>query len=147
METGKEIVFDYSTLSEEEYANATIASASVPVVFPYTELQGHKAIDSLSTGWNVNIISAINKCMTIVDSKSKIELDVIVMYPDRLPNRNGDFNTIANWWRRRALQNYYHLLSDIAIFMRANPDINYRYFVQATESPEPEYELLNFIPS
>ena len=30
--------------------------------------------------------------------------------------------------------------------MRANPDINYRYFVQATESPEPEYELLNFVP-
>jgi len=42
------------------------------------------------------------------------------------------------------LRSYYGLLSDISEFMKAHPKINYRYLVQASEAPLPEYDLLNF---
>lgn len=42
------------------------------------------------------------------------------------------------------MRSYYGLLSDISEFMKAHPKINYRYLVQASEAPLPEYDLLNF---
>lgn len=129
-ETGEEIVFDFDDLNNEEYVDAVLASASVPVVFPPTKLQGRVLIDSLSTGWNVNMISAIQKCMEIVDEESKITLDIIVMYPvrvDSAPSTNVS-STITNFLRMREIRGYYSLMSDIASFMRAHPLINYRYF-------------------
>ena len=39
-------------------------------------------MDALSCGWNVNMISAINKCLEIVDDPSKIIMDIITMYPN-----------------------------------------------------------------
>lgn len=47
-------------------------------------------MDALSIGWNVNMISAINKCLTIVDDPSKIILDVMTMYPDNIDVMKGD---------------------------------------------------------
>jgi predicted acylesterase/phospholipase RssA len=58
-ETGEEIVYDFDDLNKDEYVDAVLASASVPVLFPPTKLKGRVLIDSLSTGWNVNMISAI----------------------------------------------------------------------------------------
>lgn len=84
METGAELVFDFDDLNPDEYVDAVLGSASVPVVFPFTRLRGKSLVDSLSTGWNVNMVSAIQKCMEIVDDPSQITLDVIVMYPDRV---------------------------------------------------------------
>ena len=46
--------------------------------------------------------------------------------------------------RANSLHSYYVLLSDIYAFMRAHPDVQYRYFVQASEDPLPPWELLNF---
>ena len=115
-------------------------------MFPWTELRGHKLIDSLASGWNVNIISAINKCLTIVDDPSQVELDVIVMYPYKLgkDSANSTHSTISNYYRRREIRNYYAYLSDIAAFIRANPTINYRYFIQAEIDPESSEYLLAF---
>lgn len=93
------------------------------------------------------MISAIQKCMQIVDDHSKIELDIIVMYPDRIePLINDNVSTVYHYMRMREIKGYYSLLSDIASFIRAYPNINYRYFVQATKSPEPVYDLLSFNP-
>ena len=36
IDTGKELVYDFDDLKEEEYIDAVIASASVPVIFPFT---------------------------------------------------------------------------------------------------------------
>lgn len=109
LESGQEMVFDFEKLNDDEYTNATLASASVPVMFPWTELRGHKLIDSLASGWNVNIISAIEKCLTIVDDPSQVELDVIVMYPYKIgvESANNTHRTISNYYRLREIRNYY----------------------------------------
>jgi hypothetical protein len=97
----------------------------VPFVFPYTEFKGRKLMDSLSIGWNVNMIGAIEKCLDQVDDHSKIILDVMVMYPNKIEIRmpDGDYNTIHNYFRQRDFEEYYSLLSDIEEFIRAYPDI------------------------
>lgn len=144
LESARFVVTDFDSLEKDEYTTAILASASVPGVFPWTEFQGMKLIDSLASGWNVNMISAIAKCMEVVDDPRKITLDVIVMYPDRIKEVDGEMNTIHNYQRIKELRSYYTLMSDIAEFMRANPDINYRYFVQASEAPISDIQLLNF---
>lgn len=62
-ETGHIVETDFGELNQDEYSTAIVSSASVPGIFPFTELRGKKLIDSLSSGWNVNMISAINKCL------------------------------------------------------------------------------------
>jgi predicted patatin/cPLA2 family phospholipase len=84
VDTGDEMVYDFDDLLENEYVNAIVASSSVPVVFPYTRLRNRSLVDSLSTGWNVNMISAIEKCMELVHDHKKIELDIVVMYDNRM---------------------------------------------------------------
>lgn len=75
---------DSDKMNPWEYPRSIIASAAVPVVFPFAEFQGQYLMDCLSSGWNVNMISGIDKCMQKVDDPSKIVVDMIVMYPDRI---------------------------------------------------------------
>ena len=78
-------------MQPHEYARSILSSAAVPVVFPFAEFQGKYLMDCLSSGWNVNMISGIDKCVQKVGDPSKIVVDMIVMYPERievLPNNN-----------------------------------------------------------
>jgi hypothetical protein len=52
------------------------------------------------------------------------------MYPPSNPVQNNTGqNTFENYLRVNALHNYYVQLSDIYAFMRAHPEVKYRYFV------------------
>jgi len=82
LETGQFVVTDFDQLKSDEFVDGIVTSASVPFVFPPTKFKGKYLIDALSCGWNVNMLSAIEKCMEIVDDPSKIIVDIIVMYPE-----------------------------------------------------------------
>jgi hypothetical protein len=103
-------------------------------------------MDALSCGWNVNMISAINKCLEIVDDPSKIIMDIITMYPNQVDviKADNNYTSFSNYMRKRLIKSQTTLLSDITEFIRAHPTIQYRYLVQASKDPLPEYELLNF---
>jgi len=52
------------------------------------------------------------------------------MDPTRLEKfETKNANTWENYMRLKEMKDYYKIFSDIAEFMRANPDINYRYYV------------------
>lgn len=121
---------DFDDLEPHEYVDGIVSSGSVPFVFPPTKLKGKYLMDALSCGWNVNMLSAINKCMEIVDDHSKIIVDIIVMYPETNQRLNStDGNSWENYMRSHTIHSYYVLLSDIYAFMRAHPQVQYRYFV------------------
>jgi hypothetical protein len=42
------------------------------------------------------------------------------------------------------MKNYYKTFNDIEEFMRANPRVNYRYFVQASSNPIPINKIIDF---
>ena len=52
---------DSDDLEHDEQALAVLASASVPGFFPVTKLRDNYLIDG-GSGWNLNIIGAIEKC-------------------------------------------------------------------------------------
>ena len=61
LQSGLFLNIDADDLEEDERAIAVLASASVPGVFPATKLRDYTLIDG-STGWNLNMIGAIEKC-------------------------------------------------------------------------------------
>ena len=68
-----------------------MASASVPVAFPVTELRGYHLIDG-GTVWNTNIASGIEKCKQLGFKDEKdVVLDVIVLL-----GQNMTYANIAN---------------------------------------------------
>ena len=38
--------------------------------------------------------------------------------------------TIRNYQRKNGIKKYYQKMDDIREFIRANPEVNYRYFIQ-----------------
>ena len=105
VETGVETVFDFDDFpTNKEKVETVVSSASVPLFFPYTEVRGQKMMDSLSTGWNVNMVSAVEKCMTMVDDPGDIVLDIIVMYPDRLHLDNNNGTTLIYYDKIREMK-------------------------------------------
>ena len=72
IETGETVVTDFDHLADNEYTLGILSSASVPVAFPNTVLRNRRLADPLTSGWNVNMISAIDKCKEIIKDESKI---------------------------------------------------------------------------
>ena len=59
--SGVYTAMDWDNLTPDEYVSAVVASASVPIAFPMTELRGRYYMDG-GTVWNTNMITAIDKC-------------------------------------------------------------------------------------
>ena len=66
------------------------------------------------------------------------------MYPDQISKMNLNSTTFSFYERRNVLKSYYSLMSDLKEFIRAYPDIQRRYLIQASQSVIPEYDLLEF---
>ena len=103
---------DYTTFSEqntpyENLVDVIIASSSVPFVFPPKHYNGSYYIDGGSS-WNINIDSAVQRCLEIVDDPSKITIDVMICGNDTL-NKTSELskNAIDNFSRGRDLSAYY----------------------------------------
>ena len=61
----------------EDLAQSSLSSGSIPVVFPPQKLKDYVFMDG-GTVWNVNLNSAIDQCMEIVDSYEDIIVDVAI---------------------------------------------------------------------
>ena len=127
--TGNIVTFD-ETSDRESFVTGLCGSTAVPFVFPPVKF-GDKLLMDGGVAWNLDIASAVLKCHTLVDSDSKIFLDVIDV--DRglsnLPEWNSTGNTISNYLRFRKLKDYYHRIDDEVEIQAAFPDVNYRYLI------------------
>lgn len=112
--TGGYEVFDETT-PIDELPLAVISSASIPAVFVHREYKGYVLMDG-GTVWNSNLISAVNKCMELVDSKSKIVIDVATCHYVDMPITNETSTTLHNIMRYREITKYYKSVDDIIDF-------------------------------
>lgn len=76
IETGSYTTFDEKT-PFSEIASAVVASASIPFVFPNKQIKSQTLMDG-GTVWNTNLVSAVDKCLELVDDESQIVLDIIL---------------------------------------------------------------------
>ena len=87
------------------------------------------------TVYNLNIDSAIEQCLELVDDYSKITVDVLVCNKTPAPaETEGIGKTIANIERSRAIHKNTGSINTIQDVMRAHPEINYRYLVYFSNS-------------
>jgi len=86
------------------------------------------------TIWDVNISSAINQCLELVDHPSQIIVDVMICGYDAVGQEAKSGNTIQNMMRKRSWQSYYSGMNSFAEQERAYPDVNYRYLFQQKHS-------------
>lgn len=82
-----------------------MASGSIPTVFPPRYFQGQYFMDG-GTTWNVNISSAINGCLSMVDDESKITVDILICDDPSVQDYSVG-TTIDNFLRRRAISKYH----------------------------------------
>ena len=81
------------------------------------------------TVWNVNLVSAAERCLEIVDDDSKIIMDIVICHEHTIDTEQDTGNAINNFLRYRQIHGQNKKLNDVVEFKRARPNIQYRYFV------------------
>jgi predicted acylesterase/phospholipase RssA len=98
--SGNYVTFDEKSAPLEGIPVRVVSSASIPFVFPHRIIDNMTLMDG-GTVWNLNLISAIDKCREIVDDDSQIVIDVISCARDFKSNNTHWDNAIGNfmkWW-------------------------------------------------
>ena len=81
------------------------------------------------TVWNVNVDSAINQCYDMGATDEEITLDILICGgPGRIPPKEQESTTIANFFAARGISSYYKNNDGIDSEIRRAPGINIRYF-------------------
>jgi predicted acylesterase/phospholipase RssA len=109
--SGAYLQFDETT-PIAELPQAIISSASIPAVFPDQQYKGYVLMDG-GTTWNTNLVSAVEKCMTLVDDKSKITVDIAICGHAELETVAETGNTISNLMRYWDIRKYYNTMDDV----------------------------------
>jgi len=127
-ETGDYIVFDSDKIPISEMPRRVVSSASIPLVFPDQQFDGRVFMDG-GTVYNTNLVSAVEKCLELVDSPTKIIMDIVICGHAEIDPIETPGNTITNFMRYRAIKKYDHSLDDVLEFQKTEPLVNYRYLV------------------
>ena len=130
VETGEFTVWDQKNTEMHDMPRAAITSASIPGVFPPHVWEGRGIFMDGGTVYNVNMESAIEQCLEVVDDEAKITVDLFVCGPEPEPiEETGIAKSISNIMRSRAIHADATSTNTIADAMRAHPNINYRYLI------------------
>ena len=143
--SGQYVITREDEVSEEEFAERVVASASIPFVFPHRHIKNWTLMDG-GTVWNTNLVSAIDRCMEIVDDQSKIVLDIIILGQSKLNKTEVNSNSIGNYLRYRDIKTYSKSAADIIEFGQAYPNVTYRYFFKSSKPLTSGLQEMQFTP-
>lgn len=93
--SGSYIPFDSDYLSLSEIPLAVLSSAANPVLFPDVKLRGYVLLDG-GIANVINLASAVEKCLEVVDSQDKIIMDIAVCDYAQNDKLNQTGTTIEN---------------------------------------------------
>ena len=98
------------------------------------------------TVYNTNLVSAVEKCLELVDSPAKITMDIVICGHAEMDALEKPGNTISNYLRYRAIKKYDHALDDVLEFQKTEPLVNYRYLVIPSIALNSGIKELDFSP-
>ena len=105
-------------------ANAAVASASIPTVFPAYVWEGKGVFIDGGTYNNIELDAMINQCLEVVDDISKIVADVLICGPENYVAPESEVSTsIPNFMRARSMHSSYNSGNSLQYFMEAYPDV------------------------
>uniref|UniRef100_A0A7S3MN87 PNPLA domain-containing protein n=1 Tax=Favella ehrenbergii TaxID=182087 RepID=A0A7S3MN87_9SPIT len=125
---------------------ACTSSASLPGLFIPQVFEGGVYIDG-GTAMGLDAISAVERCLTHVDSEEQVTLDIMLL--DRFvapPPEQDDSDTIANYLRYHEIHSYFKGLENVITTMLTYPNVNYRYILEPSGHYPKLWNLLNFGP-
>ena len=138
-------------IAKEEFGTlgpkACVSSASLPGLFIPTEIDGAVYIDG-GTAMGLDAISAVEKCLTLVDDQTDVTLDIMLL--DRFvrpSSEDEDGNTVENLYRSHEFHSYYKGLENVITTMMTYPNVNYRYILEPSGHYAHLWNLLNFSPN
>jgi len=82
---------------------------------------------------NVNIQSAIDQCLEVVDDESKITIDIYICGDQAgVETEKKSGKTISNVLRNKKIRNAFHGENRITMDRESHPNVNFRYLVYET---------------
>ena len=143
--TGALISFTEKDVSYDQYSEVTIASASLPGLFPSYKWGDWVFFDG-GVVYGANLISAVQRCREVVDSDDKITVDIMLTHAGKMTNTVDpkSHDTIAYELRYREIKKFENGLAGILKFMVDFPEINYRYFGIPSKNIGPGPTRLDF---
>ena len=104
--TGDYNAFNQTNTSFELLPQAGFSSGSLPTIFPPQHINGMVLMDG-GTVWDVNIDSAINQCLEVVDSEEDIIIDVAICGFSSRQGHTVSKNAAVNFMSGRDERNFY----------------------------------------
>jgi len=86
------------------------------------------------TVWNVNLDTAVENCMEIVDDYSDIIVDVAICGYQSEPGASVSRNAITNWQIAKSTRDYYNGGNSLWSQAKGYPGIDMRYYFQERNS-------------
>ena len=93
------------------------------------------------TAWNVNLSSAITRCLEKVDDERMITVDIAICGESSIESVEKTKDARNNYFRAREVHGYYVNYNSLQGQMAAHPDVNYRYLFQQQEKLEGLHEM------
>jgi hypothetical protein len=125
-----------------------MGTGSLPFIWPYQHLtlQSGEEIYCMDGGtvYNINVVSAVERCREIVDSDSDIILDVVSPWVRDMPDDKDEHTTIPFWMRFNSLRKYYKSVRDTWHFLHAYPDVTWRHYITPSGKVPPQPVMLDF---
>ena len=108
-------------------AQSCLASGSIPVTFKPQLLNGYAFQDG-GTFSSVNLVSAVEQCMEVVDDYADIIVDIAICGYSAPPATTVSKNAKDNWDAMKTTRDYY--LSSMSVIgeTRAYPGLDIRYY-------------------
>ena len=124
--TGNYVVFNETN---PQPVKAILSSASIPFAFPSQVWDnGVVCLDGGSV-WNVNLVSAAERCREMVDHDSQITIDILIADAYYMNNETHYDDGIGNFLRYRSIKNFHTNFNDVFSFRDAYPLMNFRHLI------------------
>lgn len=82
------------------------------------------------TVWDINVESAVNQCLELVESEADIIVDVIIVGTPEKAGYQVSKNAMENWQDAKSIGDFYSDMNEIESALAAFPDVERRYYIQ-----------------
>jgi hypothetical protein len=132
--------------STGDLVKALVSSSAIPLYFPYVDWNSETYIDgSLIIGTDLE--DAVNRCLDQVSSQSDVIVDVISTHNGHpVDVTGGNYNSLQAL--QRGLEIYLYAMENFQYYLSRldYPDVNFRHFIQPSQSLPGTFQPLGFDP-
>ncbi len=115
VETGAYTEFTQKNIAFTDIAKAAFSSSSIPFVFPPYKWTDKGVFMDGGTVYNINLEGAVRQCMDLVDSESKIIVDVFICDAKKSPDVITETGEgWENFYRSHELSKFYGSTNSLA---------------------------------